>query len=363
MAEKLPVNPSGWSLYPGNLLKSVAGYLASNLQFSGASNHSAGAVDGRLTMSGNNMILSSHDISLDFEDSVSQRNGGESESLAFRYSFPVAGVHVRMAVEDSEYLGVSTKAGQQLDARGEHHGLTLSGSRALWSWQGFEVDSVFRHSNGKTHTYEESVWVSDATHQFSSFGLRYSGKRELAGGFRAGSSITALGGWETIESVSTSVDSSEETGFHKIALGASLSRTFYRWDLGLDGRYQLAPEDLAAAEYLQIAGPSMMRGFNGQSLYVSEGGWVRMNARSPGYSIPFTRAVNSYVMVSVLRGWASTSAADNGGFGASTGEISLTLQGRRFLANMSVGQILDLSGDAMQRPARPDVSFSMTLGI
>ena len=98
-------------------------------------------------------------------------------------------------------------------------------------------------------------------------------------------------------------------------------------------------------------------------MYVSEGGWVRMNARSPGYAMPFIHAVNSYFMFSVLRGWASTAAVDHGGFGASTGEISLTLEGRGFLANMSVGQILDLSGQAMQRPARPDISFSMSLGI
>ena len=247
LVEKLPVNPSAWGLYPENLLKSVAGYLASNLQFSGDSNHTAETFNGRLTVSANNMILSSHDISLNFEDSVSQRNGGESELLAFQYSFPVAGVDVRMAFEDSEYLGVSTEAGRQLDARGEHHGLTLSGSRTLWTGQGFEVDSVFNHSNGRSSSYQESAWVSNNAHQFSSFGLRYSGQQELVGGFRAGSSVMALGGWESIDAVSASADSSEDSGFHKLALGASLNRTFYKWDVGLDGRYQLAPEDLASA--------------------------------------------------------------------------------------------------------------------
>jgi hemolysin activation/secretion protein len=161
----------------------------------------------------------------------------------------------------------------------------------------------------------------------------------------------------------SSAVTSERTRFHKLTLGASLSRSFYTWDLGLDGRYQLAPDDLASSEYLQVAGPSMSYGFSGQSMYVAEGGWVRMNARSPGYSLPFFQALNSYVSVSVLRGWAPISAADGENFGASTGEISLRLQGRGFHASMNVGQILDLSGEAMRRPAGPDVSLSMSLGI
>ncbi len=363
VAETLPLNPADWKLYPADLLKSVTSYLASTLQVSGATDHTNDSAGGSLSVAGSNMILSSHDISLDFRDSVSRRSGGDFQSLAFRYSFPVAGVDFALSLEDSEYGGVTTKAGQQLDARGEYSGLSLSGSRALWSWNAFEMDSVFSHSSGTRHRYEESVWISDTSHQLSSFGVRCSGKTEMVGGFQAGTLVTAMGGLENRESTSVSTVTSERTRFHKLTLGASLSRSFYAWDLGLDGRYQLAPEDLASSEYLLVAGPSMSKGFNGQSLYVSEGGWVRMNVRSPGYSLPFLNSVNSYVSVSVLKGWAPTSATDGQAFGASTGEVSLRLQGRGFYASMNVGQILDLSGDAMRRPAGPDVSLSMSLGI
>jgi hypothetical protein len=88
-----------------------------------------------------------------------------------------------------------------------------------------------------------------------------------------------------------------------------------------------------------------------------------MNARSPGYFLPFFNTLKSYVSVSVLKSWAPTSATDGRSFGASTGEVSFRLQGRGFHASMDVGQILDLSGEAMRRPAGPEVSLSMALRI
>ncbi|WP_273207878.1 ShlB/FhaC/HecB family hemolysin secretion/activation protein [Marinobacter subterrani] len=363
LAERVPVNPTAWDLYPENLLKSVSRFLASHLQFSGNSDQSDEQAKGRLNLAGNNVIWSSHDIALDFRDSASRQDGSDSQTLVFRYSLPVAGTDFQLAMEDSRHSGVVESAGQQLDAQGEYEGLTISGSRSLWSWQGLQLDSLFSHSKGTSRSFEESMWVSDSTHEISRLGLRCSGERELPGGFMAGSSLTALGGWETRESLSTTGFSSEGNRFHKLALSASLNRSFYTWDLGVAGRYQFAPDALASSEYLQIAGPSMMQGFNGQSMYVSEGGWVRLNARSPGYSMPFTDAVNSFLMVSVLKGWASTSGVGEERFRASTGEISLRLQGQGFHASMSVGQVLDLSGQAMQRPASPDISLSMSVGI
>nr|WP_297403564.1 ShlB/FhaC/HecB family hemolysin secretion/activation protein [uncultured Marinobacter sp.] len=363
LAERVPVNPTAWDLYPENLLASVSSYLASHLEFSGDSNHTSEAADGRLNLVGSNVIWSSHDIGLDFRDSVSRRDGGESQTLVFRYSLPVAGSDFQLAVENSEYAGVVNNAGQRYDTHGEYQAVTLSGNRPLWSWQGVELDSVFSHSTGTGRAFEESVWVSDSTHQLSSVGFRCSGQQDLPGGFVADSTLTALGGWESRETISRTALTSDGAEFHKLAVSASLSRSLYTWDVGVNGRYQFAPDDLASSEYLQIAGPSMMQGFNGQSLFVSQGGWVRLNARSPGYSMPFTNAVNSYLMLSVLKGWASTSGSRQNRFRASTGEISLRLQGQGFHASMSVGRILDLSGQAMRRPASPDVSLSMSLGI
>ena len=82
VAETLPLNPADWKLYPADLLRSVTSYLASTLQFSGATDHTNDSAGGSLSVAGSNMILSSHDISLDFRDSVSRRSGGDFQSLA-----------------------------------------------------------------------------------------------------------------------------------------------------------------------------------------------------------------------------------------------------------------------------------------
>ena len=349
--------------YSDRILRSVSSYFAPRLQFSGSSDHDTERAKGRLSLSGSDILWSSHDLGLDFRDSVARRDGGESQSLRFRYSLPLAGSKLKIMVNNSEHAGVASSAGVRLDSRKKYQGLKLSASRPFWSWRGIKVDSVFSHSTGKKRSFKDSEWVSDSSHSLSSFGLRCGGKQELLGGFVAGTGLTAVGGTEYHESVSPTDHSTEKSRFHKLAVSASLHRGFYRWDMEVNGRYQFAPEDLASSEYLQIAGPSMMRGFNGQSLSVSEGGWVRLDARSPGYVLPFMGATVSNVVVSVLRGWSPSSGTSEENFEASTGEVALQLQTTGFEARMSVGRILDVSGPGMDKPSRPDVSLSMSLAI
>lgn len=363
LADAVPENLAVWTYYPEGLLRSVTHYLASTLQFSGDSVHTKDSANGRLRMAGNDMILSRHDIALDFEDSFSRKEGGELQSLAFRYGFPLGGVDVDLTVKESEQYFATARSGQQVDARIDYRGLDVSGSRALWSWDGFEVDSVFSHATGTSDWFEESAWTSETEHQLSSFAVRCSGQRELAGGFRAGSMMVALAGFERLQTTTETDISEQSSGFYRLTLGASLNRSWHAWDLGVQGRYQVAPPELASSQYLQVAGPSMMQGFNGQSLYAAEGGWLRMNARSPGYAVPFTSALSSRLTFSVLRGWAPAPAAGLQRFEASSGEIALQLEGRGFHASMSVGQILELSGQAMERPDVPDVSLSLSMAM
>jgi hemolysin activation/secretion protein len=337
--------------------------LASQLAFSGNASRTSDAANGHLTIGGNNLMPLNHDLTLEFRDSASRRNRHQSKALNMRYSRPVAGGNFSMALKNSHHDGEARTADQRFDARQEYQSLDFSGSRALWSWQGLELEGLFSHSSDTSSAYEESEWVADSTHRLSRLVLRCSGKSELPGGFMAGSSLAAMGGWEARESVSTDDSSSGGSRYHKLALTASVNRAFYTWDIAVDGHFQFAPEDLASSEYLQVAGPSMMRGFNGQSKSVSEGGWLRVNARSPGYPVPLTDAFNSYFMFSVLRGWSSESVVSGGSFRATAGEISLRLLGKGFNASLSAGQILDLSGRAMRRPASPDVSLTLTMGI
>lgn len=348
---------------PDRLFKSVASYLEPRIKLSGGSNHSTDLAKGRLNLAGSNIIWSSHDLALDFRDSVARREQSGSQKLHLKYSLPIAGASLKFSVENSEDVGVEDNAGLRTEARSEYQGMKLSGSRPLLSWQGIKFDSVFSHARGTKNSYRDSAWVSDTSYQQTSFALRCSGTREMPGGFHAGTRLTALGGTEHRESVTTASRSYESSRYHKLALSASVNRPVYQWDMRVKGRYQFAPEDLVSAEEIQIAGPSMMRGFNGQSLNVAEGGWVRFDARSPGYAIPFMDTTHSNIMISVLKGWAAASGGREESFNASTGEVALQLQRPGFEARMSVGRIIDVSGPEMNKPSRPDVSLSMSLAI
>lgn len=351
-------------LYPADLLQSVTRYVASHTEFSGNSSQTNDKADGRINLTSNNLIWNHHVLGLDFSDSAAREGSAESTTLALRYSFPLAGSRIRVDLENRDYAGAVNDSGQRFDTRGERRNLKITGSRSLWAWQGIEIDSMFSHTSGTKSAFEDAVWVEDSAHRLSSFGLEGTASRELPGGFYASTSLTAIGGLDSEEVFSASGHSSDVESFHKLAVAASLSREVLSWNLGLNGRYQIAPGDLPSSEHLAIAGSGLMRGFNGQSVRVAEGGWLQMNARSPGYHWPFASELNSSITFSLLQGWAPYSSAQADRFGStSTGEISLQLYSRDFRADMSVGQMLDASNTALLMPTHPDLSFSITVGI
>lgn len=353
-----------WDLYPADLLQSVTQYVASHVEFSGDSSQSNDRADGRLNLTSNDLIWSQHILGLDFSDSVSREGRAESTTMALRYSFPLAGSHFQVDLENRDYAGAVNDSGQRYDTYGERRNLKVTGRRGLWSWQGIEVGSLFSHSSSRSSAFEDEVWVEDSSHRLSSFGLQGSASRELIGGFYGTTSLTAIAGVDSEETIGVAGHNSESDGFHKLAVAASLSREVLSWNLGLNGRYQFAPEDLPSSEYMVVAGPSLMRGFNGQTVRVVEGGLLRMNARSPGYHWPFASELNSSITFSLLQGWAPYSEAQSDRFGStSTGEISFQLYSRDFRADLSVGQMLNASNTALLMPTSPDLSFSISVGI
>ncbi|MBK1885910.1 ShlB/FhaC/HecB family hemolysin secretion/activation protein [Marinobacter sp. DY40_1A1] len=353
-----------WDLYPADLLQSVTQYVASHVELSGDSTQNNDRADGRLNLTSNNLIWSQHVLGLDFSDSVAREGSAESTTLALRYSFPLAGSHFQVDLENRDYAGAVNGSGQRYDTYGERRNLKVTGKRALWTWQGIEVGSLFSYTSSRSSAFEDEIWLEDASHQLSSFGLQGSASQELMGGFYATTSLTAIGGVDSEETIRAEGYNSDSEGFHKLAVEASLSREVLSWNLGLNGRYQFAPEDLPSSEYMVVAGPSLMRGFNGQTLRVVEGGLLQMNARSPGYHWPFGSELNSSITLSLLQGWAPYSEAQSDRFGStSSGEISFQLYSRDFRADLSVGQMLNASNTALLMPTSPDLSFSISVGI
>lgn len=344
--------------YSQDLVKYAARYLSSHLEFSDRSTEARDETAVRFTMS------EAHDVAVNYQDSASRRQEDESKSLELDYSLAMAGGRFHLSLGGSEYSTVVLGDEDRFDTESDNRTLSFSGARPVGAWRGIDVETAFQYSTFTSRNYRESAWVSDTSHELANFGVYCSSEQALKGGFVWQGDLGVLGGIENREFSGLDEESLTDTEYYKINLAASLRRSVFDWNFGLDGRYQIAPDDLASSEYVVLAGPSMMQGFNGQSMSANEGGWIRMKARSPAYASLFGNAVNSYLVVSFLKGWAASEATRDGPrFEASAGEVALRFRGRRFYADLSVGRVLTVSGAALQRPSNPDISLSMSLGI
>ncbi len=343
---------------PGNGWQSM-------LTFSGQSTLNRDGLDGRLGVAVDDLVGDRQELGLDFHDAKSNREGRQSRALKLGYSFPVGASALSLTARDYQSEHAVHGDGQRYNARSESSVISVTGSRYLFSGYGVAFDGVARHTGRESREFEQGSLVSDGVYQLSSLGIKGSWNNELWAGLRASTNMTALGGREFAASdYPAQPDSVSEDRFYKLSVNASLEREIFRWGWELQGRYQFADEDLPGSERVMVAGSSLLTGFNGQSVYTHEGGWLRMRTMSPSWQVPLMDHLWSNVGFSLLHGWAPYSDPDNLQAGkAAGGEVSIKLTGRSFTANVSVGRAFKASSLAMSVPDHPDVSVSLSVGL
>ncbi|MDK9557648.1 ShlB/FhaC/HecB family hemolysin secretion/activation protein [Marinobacter sp. M216] len=346
--------------YPGELLPSVARYVASKVQVTGSSNHDDERTYGRVGLASDDLGWSKQRIGLNYQDTVSRRENLESSSLVFNYGLSVSNFDIGMEFENSDWTGVSVGEGNRFDSQSEHDVFRIKGSRPLVSWRGFSLNSLLNHASGTSSMANATGWAEETQYQISKLGLEVREDHELLAGLRSSTSLRAFGGVETRDVTNTSSHNYTEDQFRKIALSASIHRDIHDWSLGLGGQYQFAGKDLPSAEQIQIAGSSLAMGYSGQAKYAAEGGWLRLEAGSPKFRIPVFPGTQSSVQMAMLRGWTPGNEPDGlQEGGASVGEVSLKLDSRDFYAALSVGKMLAVSDPELTLPSHPDLSFSI----
>ncbi|ENO14327.2 hypothetical protein J057_23075 [Marinobacter nanhaiticus D15-8W] len=340
-------------------------WLASHLQFAGNSAQSDEGHHGRIGLAANGLVQADHDIRLDFNESASQRVENESEAIAFSYSFPLGAN--RFSLYANSYEHQSTVVGDEgkYEASGEGRKFNVSNRRSLFSFAGMSFDSVMSMSSSQARYFERGEWIEDSSRQLSKFTLEGATSRDLWFDVRSTTRISAVSGLEVLSKdydMEESLD--EDDRFHKFSISSSLSKELYSWQWGVTGRYQFSPSDLPDSEYLLVAGPAMIAGFNGQSLAAAEGGWLRVDANSPSFGVPLLSDLRSDIRFSVLQGWVPYDDMQSDRYGsASAAEISLRFQGRGLRADVSVGRMLGSSSLSTDKPDVPDVSLSLSLGL
>lgn len=363
---------NGWKPYADNFAGSVDSFrderehwLRSRLKFSGRTSLTSDGLDGAIGVSADNLVGRSDAIGFSYRDARSQKDSTDSNATSFRYRFPAGANQLSVETGNSRYDRAATSGDRRFNASGESSVLGFGVSRPLFSQFGMAFDGIARHTGRDSRAFEEGSLVSETSYQLSSLGVEARGGHDLWGGIRANTGILAVSGREySATDYPLQDDVGEEYEFYKVAMSASIQQEVYRWRWRIHGRYQFADEDLPVSEYLTVAGPSMIAGFNGQSVSAARGGWLRMDTASPSWQMPFVDGVLSSVNFAVLHGWIPYSGMQSDRYGsASAGQVSLKLKGRAFTADVSVGRMIRASSMAMTMPDRPDVRFSLTMGI
>lgn len=363
---------NGWQPYAGNFAGNTDAFreerehwLQSRLKFSGRTEMNSDGLNGALGVAADRLLGRNDAIGFNYRDARSYKNDTGSSGASFHYRFPAGANRLRVEAGRSRYDRAVSSGDRRYNASGESRVLGLGASRPLFSGFGMAFDGIARHRGRDSESYVEESLVSESRYQLSSLGLEARGGHEFGAGLVANTRILAVSGRE-FRSTDSPVQAgmADETEFYKVAVTASIEQELFRWNWRVNGRYQFADEDLPSSEYLTVAGPSMLSGFNGQSMSAVKGGWLRVATASPVWPMPFVDGVLSSVNFAVLQGWIPYSGSQANRHGnASAGQVSLKMQGRAFTANVSVGRMIRASTTAMTMPDHPDVRLSLTMGI
>lgn len=363
---------NGWKPYADNFSGNADSFrderehwLRSRLKFSGKTSLNSDGLDGAIGVSADGLVGGNDAIGFNYRDARSNKDSTDVNEASVRYRFPAGANQLSVETGTSRYDHAITNGDRRYNARGESNVLGFGASRPLFSQFGMAFDGIARHTGRDSQAFEEGSLVSETRYQLSSLGVKARGGHDLWGGIRANTGILAISGRESSATdYPVQNDVGEDYEFYKVAMSASIQQEVYRWRWRIHGRYQFADEDLPVSEYLTVAGPSMITGFNGQSVSVVRGGWLRMDTASPSWQLPFVDGVLSSVNFAVLHGWVPYSGMQSDRYGqASAGQVSLKLKGRAFTADVSVGRMIRASSMAMTMPDRPDVRFSLSMGI
>ncbi len=343
----------------------AAAGLWSTLSVTGNSILSDDEMNGSLGVSADGLVFREHLLGVVFDRNSRAREGARRESLFASYSFPLKGNYFALSTrKNSRYSDqVSDTLRKQVHVLSDETNFSVR--RALFGWQGLQFDSVLRHRTRESRRMLQGEWAGTTAAQVSSLGM--SGKRELI----------QLYGWDAATMVAfsrglsinsrqapTQADYRHSENFYKMLLGGSLGRELSDWHLGLSGRYQTGTDQLPAAEQIRVAGSQLLEGFAGNSHTAASGGWLRIDADTPGFNFPFISGVRAGVRLSLLRGWADVHSTRYDRYlNADAGELSLQLRTRYMRASTSIGRVLGDSPLLPDAADSPNFRLSLTVDI
>jgi len=335
------------------------------LSVTGSSTLSDDEMNGSLGVSADGLMFREHLLGVVFDRNSRAREGARRESLFASYSFPLHGNYFALSTRNNSRYGdqVSDTLRKQVHVISDE--TNFSAQRALFGWQGLKFDSVLSHRTRESRRMLQGEWDETTSAQTSSLGV--SGKRGLIQlyGWDAATMVTFARGLSiNSRKAPTQADYRDSENFYKLLLDGSLGRELSDWHLGLSGRYQAGTDQLPAAEQIRVAGSQLLEGFAGNSHTAASGGWLRIDADTPDFNVPFITGVRAGARLSLLRGWADVHSTRYDQYlNADAGELSLQLRTRYMSASTSIGRVLGDSPLLPDAGNSPNFRLSLTVDI
>lgn len=302
----------------------------------------------------------SDDLVLDSRWSMAQGARENTLDLGFGYARTWRNNRISIRGRSHEYQFMVAGAGGQKRLSGQRETLDLSLTRPLYSGGHASLDAVMVVSDYASEWYENGTWSGESRRRYSTVRLdgvlgRYISLLDTDADAR----LSAEGCAGVLDGVHHNGCGEGLEQFHRYTFTGNLARSFRDWRLGVRGRYQYTPDELPYSQDIEVAGPSAMHGFAGQSLRGNQGGWLRVDTESPWHPL---LGLNSSVRLSVLRGWVEDDVGDSDqSASASAAEMALQFRGKHLHAGVKVGTVLEASGSGITEPDTPD--FSMNLSV
>lgn len=339
-------------------------WWTSKVRLSGMSAHTSEQFRGRVDVDASGLTFSGHSMGVEFRNGTKRQADSQLDYLGLRYAFPFEGSQVLLNASHRTYQDTTTSGGARVPESGRRRSMSLMITRPLFSFHRIRFDSTFRHLTRETDEYQAGAWQSNDLDRRSSFSLKAATRRELEAGLLLQTRLDARIGTEYQSTRESSCLDESDVNYRKLAVSSSLSRGLLKWRIALDGHYQFAGEPLPDSEQITVVSSSLLRGFADNSLSSSEGGWLKVNAQSPMFEIPFTGKTKTQLRLATLRGWvAESSRSANDSARASAYEASLLMRSGEFNAALTVGKMFEAAGHAFEAPTSPDVSFAMALKL
>jgi len=339
-------------------------WLGKKLEIGGDSRTGQSDYRGRLALAADAFAGLDGNLNLRYNRAVDNERDGRNWGLNFDYSFPwrydsTISLNGNVSEYENSVVGQESKYG----VGGDSQNIEMSARRTLFSFDGLHISGLMGVTSRGSRWYSEASGDA-SSRQLSAFRVETRFNQQLVHDTRLTTAFSIERGLGLFGADDQEDYADGNPRFRKYRLYSSLQRPLLDWQLNLNGQYQYSPDKLPWAHRVTVASASMIKGFDSQSLSGNEGGWLRLDARSPWHQLDLNVDLKTSFQVSVLKGWVPESEFSGDRHGsASAAEMAFNLKGDRLSAGLRIGRMIEAANEQADRPAVPDLAMNVSLTL